>query len=386
MPTDNIRTISSNSKWLMILFMAINGVYMAKYSMRITAFWPVAVISYLLLLYAVFKLILPVFDRPVGKVWKNVIKVAAIAGVLLMLCAQLLIDPYTVNVDRWSALHFPVQYLLNGDYPYSAPTHLGGRASPFPVWQLFHIPFYLCNNVGLSLFVTLVLFLWAIGKVVSPLASWKALVLISVSLSFYYEAAVRSDILANFLLLASVILLIMPYLTQVWVDRYYIPLSIVTGLFASTRVLTILPIAILFLPYYVKLKPYKMILIPLIIIITFISTFVPIVLLGPNEFFFGINSPWRLQTRQGNSLDFLIFIPLIIWFAFIWRKSFVKYCLFSALYLILFVAISIMHNMIRSGNFDLYDRMYDITYFVPAVPFIIIGIVMAHHPHLSPAG
>lgn len=367
----------------MILFMTINEVYMAKYSMRITAWWPTVVILYLLLQYVVFRLILPVFDMSSRKVWTNVVKIGAITGMLLMLAAQLRVDPYTVKVDRWSALHFPVQYLLNGDYPYSAPTHLGGRASPFPVWQLFHIPFYLCNNVGLSLFATLGIFFWAINKVISHSAAWKALVLVSMSISFYYEASVRSDILANFLLLASSVLLITPYLSQKWVSKYYIPLSIITGLFASTRVLTILPIAILFLPYYIKLKPNKMIFIPLIILAVFISTFVPIVMLDPHEFFYGINSPWRLQTRQGNSIDFLIFIPLIIWFAFIWRKSYVKYCLMTSIYLILFVTITITHNMIRSGNFNLYDPMYDITYFVPAMPFIIIGFVLIHNTCLS---
>lgn len=360
----------------MTLFIAINALYLAKYSIRISVLWPAIVILYILFLYLVCRKALPILDIPSRSIWKNVIIGLAITGVLVMLAAQLLIDPYTVNVDRWSALHFPIQYLLNGDYPYSAPTHLGGRASPFPVWQLFHIPYYYCNNVGLSLFVTLALFIWSIKKVISTSAAWKALLLVSVSISFYYEASVRSDILANFLLLAASILLIKPYLSTNWVSRYYLPLSIVTGLFASTRLLTLLPIAILFLPYYIKLKPSRMILIPVIIAAVFLSTFVPIVVMDPHEFFYGVYSPWRLQTRQGHSVDFLIYIPIIIWFALTWRKSYIKYCLLTAIYLILFVAVSIIHNILISGHYDLFDNTYDITYFAPASTFIIIGLVM----------
>lgn len=64
---------------------------------------------------------------------------------------QYLIDPYQIQVDRWSAIHNFINYLVHGRYPYMAPTHLGGYGSPFPVWQFLHIPFYYLNNVGLSL-------------------------------------------------------------------------------------------------------------------------------------------------------------------------------------------------------------------------------------------
>lgn len=363
----------SESFWLMILYIFINTMFMAKYSMRITSLWPVIVVMYILFQFFVFRTVLPVIKSNNRSPWKNFIKAAAIAGVVIMFAAQLLVDPYTLNVDRWSALHYPIKYLLDGEYPYSAPTHLGGRASPFPVWQLFHIPFYLCNNVGLSFFAALALFLWSVGKVISKSSAWIALALVSSSLAVYYEVTVRSDILANFLLLASVILWAIPYLSLQWIDRHYISISIAIGLFASTRILTVLPIIILLLPYWLKMKPYKMVWAPIVVVCVFAATFLPIVLLDSHEFFHGQYPPWLLQTRQGHSFDFVIFAPLIVWFSLSWHKSLRKYCLLASIYMIIFVAISIVHSMIDSENYDLFGIMYDITYFTAALPFILIG-------------
>lgn len=368
-----------NRCWLMIIFIAINALFMTKYSMRVTAMWPAIVIVYTVFMYFVFMKVIPLMDTSLGGVL-NIIKITALSCILIMLAAQLCVDPMSVNVDRWSALHNPISYLLDGRYPYSAPTHLGGRASPFPVWQVLHIPFYVCGNVGLSFFAAVALFLWSIRRVFSSAAAWKAIVLIATSITFYYEAAVRSDIVANLLLLASSIILIRPYLSQQWAERYYIPISIVIGLFASTRLITLLPIIILLFPYYIRLKPYKMVLIPMIIAIAFVMTFVPIILLNPHEFLYGQYPPWLLQTRQGSAADFLIFIPVVICFSLIWHGSFGRYCLLASVYLIVFVAVTFLHNMIQSDNFNLFHVRYDITYFSTALPFTIAGISIWKKP------
>lgn len=365
--------------WLTALFVAINALFLAKYSMRLSPLWPVAVILYSLLLYSVIKFILPVLWHKSKTLTALVVKAGAVTGILLMLAAQLYIDPLSVNVDRWSALHYPISHLLDGRYPYSAPTHLGGRASPFPVWQLLHIPFYLCGNVGLSFFAALALFIFAIRRTYSAPAAWAALVLAAVSVTFYYEAAVRSDLLANMLLLASAILLVRPCLTQQWIERHYISVCIAVGLFASTRLITLLPVILLLFPYYLRLSPRRMILSPIIIIAVFAATFIPVILLDPHEFFFGQYPPWLLQTRQGSAVDFLIYIPLIIYFAMLARESFGRYCLLTALYLIIFVGVSFIHQMAASDNFDLFGQLYDITYFSASLPFIIIGCITSRN-------
>jgi len=70
------------------------------------------------------------------------------------------IDRWSVRVDRWSALAFWSENLKNGSYPYGTPTHLGGYASPFPVWQLFHFPFHLLGDTAYGqLFCLLIFFI-----------------------------------------------------------------------------------------------------------------------------------------------------------------------------------------------------------------------------------
>ena len=67
------------------------------------------------------------------------------------------------------------------------------------------------------------------------------------------------------LLLASAILLVRPYLTPQWIERHYISVCIAVGLFASTRLITLLPVILLLFPYYLRLSPRRMILSPIII-------------------------------------------------------------------------------------------------------------------------
>lgn len=364
--------------WLAFLFVVINALFLAKYSMRVSSFWPLVLFAYIVLQYIVIRKVLPVFEgKMIFSGGSKIVKSGAVTAILLMLAIQLYIDPFSVNVDRWSALHYPVSFLLDGEYPYSAPTHLGGRASPFPVWQMLHIPFYICNNVGLSFFVTVALFVWSVKRAYSGSAAWKSLVLVVASVSFWYEAAVRSDLMANMLLLTSLILFVKPYLSLQWIERYYIPVSIAVGLLASTRLLVLLPLAILLFPYYVQMKSYRKVIMPVVAVSVFALTFLPIVLLDWNEFFYGQYPPWLLQSRQGSPVDFLIYIPLIICFSLSWRKSFGRYCFLTTVYLVVFVGVAFVHRMVASDNFDLFGSSYDMTYLSVSLPFAIIGMASA---------
>ncbi len=138
------------------LFLIVNSLFVVKYTIRL-GYNPVV----LTCLYCLFILL----------VWwwfskKNNSLAIAKSRVLylsvtcfLFICVILLhslIDPLKIQVDRWSAIHNFIQDLLAGIYPYSAHTHLGGSSSPFPVWQLFHIPFYLLGNVGLAMLFSVI--------------------------------------------------------------------------------------------------------------------------------------------------------------------------------------------------------------------------------------
>lgn len=58
------------------------------------------------------------------------------------------VDGELLHVDRWSAMHVGIEALLNGEYPYTAVDHLGGRTSNLPALLFLGIPFYLLGDVG----------------------------------------------------------------------------------------------------------------------------------------------------------------------------------------------------------------------------------------------
>ena len=104
-------------------------------------------------------------------------------------------------------------------------------------------------------------------------------------------------------------------------------------------------------------------------------TFLPFALWDPLNFFYFEYNPWSLQTGQGNSIDFILFIPLGIYLSLQWNGNHANYYRNTIILLIIFVAITFAHNMINSGNYDLFCSAYDITYFSTALPFCILGLI-----------
>ena len=111
---------------------------------------------------------------------------------LLAIFLQYVVDPYSLQVDRWSAIHNFLAAMQQGDYPYGASTHLGGYGSPFPVWQILHLPFYFLGNVGLSIFVVVLVFIGTLYHIHSNKVALMATILLFISPAFWYEIAVRT--------------------------------------------------------------------------------------------------------------------------------------------------------------------------------------------------
>lgn len=353
------------------VMIGINALFVAKYGARLTDLWPyVTMVWMLLTALAVVHLLPWMLSR--ARMRRTIAYAIPIcmAGMVALQCA---IDPYSIQVDRWSALHFPISNMLHGDYPYLAQTHLGGYASPFPVWQILHIPFYLIGNVGLSFLPAMLFFLWTISRYQGRRALLLAGLLLVGSPAVWYEIAVRSDLLTNFLLLGAVINMVCHNLSLEWVKRHYVALAVVIALMASTRLLTILPFAILFLPYYFRMKASAKVAIPIVFLTVFVATFVPFAVWDPDAFFYHQHNPWSLQTRQGHALDFAAYVPLAFAFALTWKVDVSKYHRNTALFLICFVAISMLHRMYDGGNWDLFSSAYDITYFDAVIPFAILA-------------
>ena len=286
-----------------VLFVGINAVFVAKYSSRLSAtLAPFATLAAVGFYYALLRVVeakgrgLIIQNSKFknqgaesgngggrdgeadgrqcreARPYREVFALFCIVALAGMLAMQLAIDPYSLQVDRWSALHFPIQNLLHGIYPYGATTHLGGNASPFPVWQVLHIPFYLLGNVGLSFFVAAGLFLWSSRKVLGPERAAAIGLLLVSSVGVWYEAAVRSDLITNMLLVASFACLCLPRLSDEWAGRHGWQLAVAVGLLACTRVIVLLPLGLLFFPHLLKIGLRRAFLLTVLAVAVFVLT------------------------------------------------------------------------------------------------------------------
>lgn len=359
-----------------VLFIVINALFVAKYSSRLSeSIGYFATLAAVVFYYILLRYIIPYINsRKKGSMVRKVVFGGSLVVFLGMIVVQCIIDPFTIQVDRWSALHFPIENLLSGIYPYSAGTHLGGNASPFPVWQVLHIPFYLMGNVGLSFFAASGLFLWSSWKIQGKEKALAVGLLLCSSVAVWYEMVVRSDLITNLLLLAAIINLVFPRLNQKWVEEKRWWIACAVGLMASTRILVLIPIGLLMLPYFIKMNFRRQVSTFLLASAVFALTFIPFALWDWQEFYYFKNNPWALQTRQGNPMDFIVFVPLAIFLALNHKGIAERYYHHSALMLVVFVAITLFHNMYLGENWQLFSPTYDITYFSTALPFCLLAI------------
>ena len=363
-----------------IVYTGICYILMCKYSMRATDRFAYICVTYLLMLVCVVF----VFSKNIilskyivkGKTCVNK-KWLFIAFLLFftvaMLAVQYHFDPLQNNVDRWSAIAYPLDYLFNGRFPYAAPTHLGGNSSPFPIWILFHTPFYLLGNVGLSEIFTAILFICSVKYAGGYKEAMKAAILLFICINLWYEVSVRSDMISNFLLLGTFFNILMA--KGVTFEKRPLFLSAIAGLWLSTRLSTAFPLFIMFFPYYLRIRPTKMVAVPIIAIATFTLTFLPLIIWDANELFFAINSPFSLQFRQGSPVSTVIILFVAILMALRWKGNGEKLYLYSALILILVPVASYGYNMYINDRWtDIFNSAYDITYLDAALPFCITAL------------
>lgn len=303
----------------------------------------------------------------------------AFAGCLcLMIFFQYTVDPYQIQVDRWSAIHNFLHYFLCGQYPYMAQTHLGGYGSPFPIWQFFHLPFYLFGNVGLSIFFVWAFFTYSIKSYAGNAAALVSIILLVISPAFVYEIVVRSDLVTNFLLVASI--LIFFYIKKIRLSSHFWMIAATSGLLLSTRFTAVIPLSMYYFYEWYKLPLMRKLLFPIVVIGIFLLTFLPFVLWDIDDLFFFKYNPFMLQSRQIQSADFILFIPLFIYWAYSWRHhESIKICYLKLMknisyFLIVLIMVTFMHNMVLSGNYLIFSSTYDITYFNMALPYLVMGI------------
>lgn len=356
---------------LLFIYLIINVLFVEKYVTRITDCQFVFSIIYV----AIALLIISFFSKRIST-FTHTKKLVIGLGIIFLslgIGVQYALDPYSIQVDRWSAIHNFLATMLQGEYPYSASTHLGGYGSPFPIWQIFHLPFYAIGNVGLSIFVVTIAFVATIHYFHSSKVALMTIVLLGISPAFWYEIAVRSDLITNILLIATII----EWLSnkQIKLLQHPYSLGILSGLILSTRLVAIIPLCVLYGYEFLHIHWKKQVLFLLTTIVTFTITFIPFILWNGSTLFFFEYNPFVLQTRQGSWLVLAVFAIIALSIT-LYIKGNNKYIsAATGVVLTTLVAMAFVEKMWQEQLWgDLFSSAFDITYLSVALPFYIIHL------------
>jgi hypothetical protein len=286
------------------------------------------------------------------------------------------IDPYSVRVDRWSAVTFFLDGLFRGDYPYGIHTHVGitNFPSPFPVWYIINLPFYFLGDVGTGLIFFLGLTAFCIRYFFdSYKKSFLFLILLFISPAYWWEIIVRSDSLSNALLVFCFI---------AWFSKKEYTLSgrfglaiLFCSLLASTRLSALLPLALFFFKPWLNLPWKRKIIFPFALIAIIFLTFSPFIFWDTTTWIFFSRNPFMSETSVGNIYVLLLMILLGCVLAYRWQGM-EQFLDFTSLFIFLFILCSQVSLLLTHGtNGTIFtDVRYDISYFTLLFPYCLTSL------------
>ena len=384
---DDLRIRLKNALPFILLYFSANALFIYKYGAR------TSVGSYPgILLYAVFLAIsLPVYLKFLSS-WVDKLKDARFAvvyfgmlGLFALSAAALLfkIDPYSIDVDRWSAIHEFLKNLFAGEFPYLARSHLGNIASPLPVMNFIAIPFYFMGDVGY-----LQVFTFALTAVVVFLAplpkSGKILFMAAFLLSpaFWYEIAVRSDMVSNILIIC-VCLLFIEKITGGKPFDHPVKAGCICGALFCTRGVFAIPFAVFFFARAVSsIKEAglrKTLIFAACVLMAFALFLAPFVLWDIE--LFKQNSPFLMQTNKSPAIVSAMALAFAALLSFKVRSaghSFLR----TAVCLFALMGTTMIIKVFKVGwNTAIFEHKFDVTYYATIIPFIVLGMVYDADEH-----
>ena len=191
-------------------YLLINLVFLFKYATQ-QELVPVAIIYFLFFLFILFVgLILNINSG--GIIDKNSSYfIITIIFFIITIIINNLVDGYSLDVDRWSALHESIKSLLNGQYPYTAVDHLGGRSSHLPALIFISIPFYYLGDVGYLQSFSFLLISLSMFITFEARERIASLLLILGSPCYLWEIYTKSDLMSNTIIILFFVILIKKY-------------------------------------------------------------------------------------------------------------------------------------------------------------------------------
>ena len=361
-----------NRNLLIILYGLINLAFVYKYGIRqnyiniyILLF---AYTSFLIIFYYLYT-----YKKKLQlKNWHYISLV--ILFFLSIIGINLYVDGTVLNVDRWSAMDVSINALLNGNYPYTAIDHLGGRTSNLPALLILGIPFYLLHDVGYIQAFSFLLFAYIVFiSFTNNKQRFFAILLLLSAPSFMWEVYVKSDLMSNLIFVLSFIVIIHKQNTNNYLSNPYLT-GFLSAFIALTRVVVIIPLTIFFMKNFYENSTTKKLQFLLTAILTSGILIGLVVMNCPDYETLIQYNPLLLQTHYTPLLVNLISLALPIYVSFK-SKNFDQIILFSIIILLLPIAYSFINALVLYGfNNTIISNAFDISYFGILIPFIIYSL------------
>ena len=374
--------ITDKTAWA--VYLLVNSAFILKYTART----PYSPLLFLVLWLVAAAAVVWAFRRIVRSEqrarWATI--AMTVAAVALIAALLIVVDPLSVNVDRWSATTYWLDALFDGVYPYGVHTHVceTNYPSPFPLWHYLNLPFWLMGDVGLGLIFFLLLLVVTLQWF---RRSWRltaqALLLLLLSPAYWWEVAVRSDGLSNALLIFCVVLFMerrrISFTTQ-W------PLAaLLVGLAASTRLSAIIPLGLYLAASYLRSSRLSLCLSPLIVVAVVAAFFLPFVLWDTATWPFLSRNPLLTQSSTGNPWTLLVMAAVALLLVFCYNTDLRRYMTSTAAFMFVFFLVAITYNHLvnHAGTHPFDDADFDISYLSLSLPYALYAIAAPKTTPLS---
>lgn len=350
----------------------INLHYVFKYSSVYTPFPALAALIFTLS-YLIFLVVIYRFGFKSKSLLNKKSLVFFCWIALALLFAYTTFVPRFGNIGRAPSIAEWWDRFFSGLFPYNNSL----TASSFPFIFLLSLPLHLIGKLSyLQLFGTGLFFflLFKFSRNVNEISV--RMLLLFISLVFYYEVAVHSELFTNSVLILFAIHLAEIYLKHNYKLSTFVFVAIAFGFAASTRSILGLVIA-MYVFYKFKSEPLRLLTFSVMIILVFVFLLLPFVLWDWNSFL--EVGPFSIQSRLSGIPAWLPFILFIVsMYAGYKSKSADDVFFFGGVILFASVIISLMIKIFQSGfqNAVIGD-VFDQAYLAFSVPFLILSVSLA---------
>ncbi len=362
-----------------ITYLLINGLFVVKYSTRLMGLG-----AYLILfVYLAFLVFFGVLYAKIrmDHYYKPLFLFLTLFFFGFTIYLNITVDGNSLNVDRWSAMEVGIKAFLNGEYPYSAVDHLGGRTSNLPTLIFLGIPFYFLGGVGFLQSFCFLVFAYVVFILFDNYKERLfCLILLIFSPSYLWELYAKSDLMSNLILILLFLSIVHPRFLKgkdggIW---FLVLISFIGTSLVLTRLVAIIPISLLMVKRFFSYSIREKVVFSLVSLFT-AALFLYLGFRKVESIEHLLNhNPFNLQNSQLPVVVSFLMVCLPVVYSFFIKnlESLIKSTVFFLIFPILIAfSIIVSDNGIYSS---VVDSAYDISYFNIVMPFLLIAITLEY--------